>query len=207
MSFHTRWESGQLLSRIMNDLSTIRRFLGFGLVFIVVSILQIAVVVAILHPPLLAARAGGAGLDDSGDLGLLRDEQAYTQLSRRSRTRPVTWPRTVEEAAHGLRAIKSFGRATTSSAGSTRAASDFTTRRCARVRLQAKFWTFLGVIPSVTLIVVLSLGALAAGQDQRHPGHAGRLHHADDVAGLAGDGARVPAVDDPGGDDRRRPDR
>jgi ATP-binding cassette, subfamily B, bacterial len=32
MLFHSRWESGQLLSRMMSDLSTIRRFLGFGMV-------------------------------------------------------------------------------------------------------------------------------------------------------------------------------
>ena len=34
MGFHSRWQSGQLLSRIMSDLSTIRRFLGFGLLFL-----------------------------------------------------------------------------------------------------------------------------------------------------------------------------
>ena len=33
MSFHGRWQSGQLLSRVMNDLATIRRLLSFGLVF------------------------------------------------------------------------------------------------------------------------------------------------------------------------------
>jgi ATP-binding cassette subfamily B protein len=33
-----------------------------------------------------------------------------------------------------------------------------------RVRLSSKFWTFLEVIPSLTLIVVLGLGAVAAGQ-------------------------------------------
>jgi ATP-binding cassette subfamily B protein len=36
----------------------------------------------------------------------------------------------------------------------------------ARVRVQSSFWTFLGVIPSVTLIVVLALGALAVAQDK-----------------------------------------
>ena len=70
MLFHSRWESGQLLSRMMSDLSTIRRFLGFGMLFIVVNIAQIAVVVAILHPPLLAARPGGARLDGACGLGL-----------------------------------------------------------------------------------------------------------------------------------------
>ena len=43
-----RWQSGQLLSRIMNDLSTVRRFLGFGLLFIMMNVVQIAVVSALL---------------------------------------------------------------------------------------------------------------------------------------------------------------
>ena len=69
MSFHGRWQSGQLLSRIMNDLSTIRRLLSFGLVFLVLNVLQIVVVTAILlamyWPPRPAqrerARGGAAG--------------------------------------------------------------------------------------------------------------------------------------------------
>src|ERR671938_20408 len=48
MSFHGQWESGQLLSRVMNDLSTIRRLLSFGLLFLLLNIIQITVVTAIL---------------------------------------------------------------------------------------------------------------------------------------------------------------
>ncbi len=43
MSFHGRWQSGQLLSRIMNDLSTIRRFMSFGMVFLLLNVIQITV--------------------------------------------------------------------------------------------------------------------------------------------------------------------
>ena len=35
VSFHDRWHSGQLLSRATADLSVVRRFVGFGLVFLV----------------------------------------------------------------------------------------------------------------------------------------------------------------------------
>src|SRR5271155_5535374 len=34
-SFHDTWQSGQLLSRATTDLSAIRRFAGFGLIFLV----------------------------------------------------------------------------------------------------------------------------------------------------------------------------
>ena len=37
MSFHDQWPTGQLLSRLTTDLSTIRRFIGFGFVFLIAN--------------------------------------------------------------------------------------------------------------------------------------------------------------------------
>ncbi|KZS60016.1 hypothetical protein A4G28_09665 [Mycobacterium ostraviense] len=48
MSFHQRRQSGQLVSRIMNDLSTIRDLLSFGAVFMMLNLLQITVVTVCL---------------------------------------------------------------------------------------------------------------------------------------------------------------
>src|SRR5690606_8124437 len=48
MSFHGKWQSGQLLSRATTDLSTIRRFLGFGMLFLVMNILQLVTVTVLL---------------------------------------------------------------------------------------------------------------------------------------------------------------
>ena len=39
VGFHDRWQSGQLLSRAISDLSVIRRFLSFGLLFLVVNLI------------------------------------------------------------------------------------------------------------------------------------------------------------------------
>ena len=164
MLFHSRWESGQLLSRMMSDLSTIRRFLGFGMVFIVVNIAQIAVVVAILihlYWPLglvvLASTVPVVWVS-------MRTEKAYTRLSRAVQDETGDVASAVEEAAHGIRATKSFGRFDhLVGAFDTRAVRLHDTA-LERVRVQSQFWTFLGVIPSVTLIIVLGFGALAAGQ-------------------------------------------
>ena len=70
MGFHGRWESGQLLSRIMSDLSTIRRFLGFGLLFIVVNIAADRRRRRRSCCTCTGRSAGGAGLDGAGRLGL-----------------------------------------------------------------------------------------------------------------------------------------
>ncbi len=54
-SFHDRWHSGQLLSRITSDLSVLRRFLSFGLLFLVLNLVTYLLVVVLLirlHPVL-----------------------------------------------------------------------------------------------------------------------------------------------------------
>ena len=48
VAFHDRWQTGQLLSRATTDLSTIRRFLSFGLVYLVVNIATFVTVVGLL---------------------------------------------------------------------------------------------------------------------------------------------------------------
>ena len=166
MSFHTHWQSGQLLSRIMNDLSTIRRFLGFGLLFIVISVFQIAVTTGILlhlYWPLgLVVLASTIPIS----LLCLRNERAYTRISRAVQDQTGDVASTVEEGAYGLRSIKAFGRAEHMFAKFNRRSVGLYEISMARVRLSAKFWTFLEAIPSLTLILVLGLGAVAAGRGQ-----------------------------------------
>ncbi len=164
--FHARWQSGQLLSRIMNDLATVRRFLGFGLLFIVINIVQIAVVTALLINMYWPLGLVVLGSTIPITWMCLRNEREYTRLSRKIQDQVGDVASTVEEGAYGLRVIKSFGRA-----GHMFDTFDARSRQLfdtsmERVRLSAKFWTFLEIIPSATLIVVLGFGAVAAGQGQ-----------------------------------------
>ena len=48
VAFHDRWQSGQLLSRMMQDISMLRRWIAFGLVLLVVNVLTILVGAALL---------------------------------------------------------------------------------------------------------------------------------------------------------------
>lgn len=165
MSFHGQWQSGQLLSRMMNDLSTVRRFLGFGLLFMVTNVLQIAVVTVLLinmYWPLgLVVLASSVPII----LICLNVEKTYTRLSRQIQDETGDVASAVEEGAHGLRVIKAFGRAKHMYEKFDRRSVQLFNTSMERVRLQAKFWTFLEVIPAVTLIVVLGLGAVAAGRE------------------------------------------
>ena len=164
MSFHGHWQSGQLLSRIMNDLATTRRFLGFGILFIFMNVVQIATTTAILlhlYWPLgLVVLASTVPIT----VVCMRNEREYARLSRKIQDETGDVASTVEEGAYGLRVIKAFGRAShVFTKFDSRSIRLFETS-LARVRLSSRIWTFLEVIPSVTLIVVLGLGAVAAGQ-------------------------------------------
>ncbi len=110
MEFHTRWQSGQLLSRVTVDLSTIRRFMGFGLLFLVINILQLIVVTILLlnlYWPLgivvLAAAVPIIWLS-------LRFEKRYLAISRRVQDQQGDLATQIEESALGFRVIKAFGR-------------------------------------------------------------------------------------------------
>ena len=144
----------------------IRRFLGFGLVFLVVNVLQIIVVVAILvhlYWPLgLVVVASTVPVTWVS----LRTQKVYTRLSRAVQDQGGDVASSVEEMAHGHRVIKSFGRADHMFSGFDRRSVRLHDTAVERVRVQSSFWTFLEVIPSVTLIIVLALGTLAVAQDR-----------------------------------------
>lgn len=164
MSFHGQWQSGQLLSRMMNDLATVRRLLGFGFTFLVLNIVQIVVVSGIL-------------LAMYWPLGLLvivsvvpivaviwHFQREFIRLSRAAQDQAGQVATTVEEAAMGNRVIKAFGREDHIYERFDDRATELYRIQLDKVKLQAKFWTLLEVIPTLSLIAVLGLGALAAGQ-------------------------------------------
>jgi ATP-binding cassette, subfamily B, bacterial len=163
MEFHTRWQSGQLLSRVTVDLSTIRRFMGFGLLFLVINVLQLIVVTVLLlnlYWPLgiivLAAALPIIWLS-------LRFEKRYLEISRRVQDQQGDLATHIEESALGFRVIKAFGRRQHIQSQFDEGATRLYGTSLEKVRLASRFWTFLEVIPNLTLVIVLLLGALAVG--------------------------------------------
>ena len=165
MSFHGRWQSGQLLSRIMNDLNTIRRLLSFGLIFLLLNVLQIAVVTTILLAMYWPLGVVVLISVIPVTVTMLRFERTFTQLSRAAQDQAGHVATHVEEAALGVRAVKSFGREDYVFDRFDRQARTLHDTQIRKVAVSARFWTLLEVIPSLTLIVVLGLGAYAVGRD------------------------------------------
>jgi ATP-binding cassette, subfamily B, bacterial len=165
MEFHTRWQSGQLLSRVTTDLSTIRRFMGFGLLFLVMNILQLVVVTILLlqlYWPLgivvLVAAVPVVMVS-------LKFEKKYLRISRKVQDQQGDLATRIEESALGFRVIKAFGRRPHVQHQFDDEATTLYDTEVAKVRLASRFWSFLGVIPNLTLVIVLLLGALAVGRE------------------------------------------
>ena len=110
VGFHDRWQSGQLLSRAMTDLSVMRRFVGFGAIFFVLILVQVAGIFGVLltlHVPL-------ALLTFAATIPVLilchRFDRRYMAIVRRIQDQTGDLTTTLEEGAKGIRVLKAFGR-------------------------------------------------------------------------------------------------
>lgn len=170
MAFHSRWQSGQLLSRVTGDLSAIRRFMGFGLLFLIINILQLSVVTVVLlnmYWPLGLVVAVSA----LPIIALSKHfESRYVVVSRREQDQQGDIATSIEEAAIGYRVVKSFGRSGYSNDNFRQRTETLYETSIEKVRLASRFWTFLEIIPNISLVIVLLLGALAVGRNDISPG-------------------------------------
>ena len=171
MSFHSQWQSGQLLSRATTDLSAIRRFFGFGMLFLVVNITQVTVTTLVLlhlYWPLGLVVAATVRADRlAAPCASRRATSSSRAASRTSRATSRPWPRRAPSASGS---IKSFGRSRHVSAQYDVAARRLLDTSIAKVRLSARFWTFLEMIPNLAVVVVLLLGAIGVGRGALTPG-------------------------------------
>ncbi|MDG4783737.1 ABC transporter ATP-binding protein [Micromonospora sp. WMMD961] len=163
-SFHDRWQSGQLLSRITSDLSVIRRFLSFGVFFLVLNLTTYVVVVVLLinlHPVLgvLVAASAVPLLLISRRFG-----RHYHTASRRMQDQQGDVATLVEETAQGLRTMKAYGRGPELAARFAGAARRLHDTGVGKGRLLANTSALLDLVPNVTLGVVLVAGAAAAAE-------------------------------------------
>ena len=158
VAFHDRWPAGQLLSRAVSDLSTIRRFLAFGLIFLVVNIVtfivgviilislswQLGVIIAALAIPLL-------GL-------CFVYESRYQILARRSQDQVGDLATTVEESVLGIRILKSFGRSAHLGREFLTQAKELRGTELRKAKVISVLWTSIIALPEIALGIALVLG-------------------------------------------------
>ena len=161
VSFHDNWQSGQLLSRATTDLSSIRRFAGFGLIFLVTNVMTFVAVVALL-------------INLNWWLGLVtavvfmpvlpvcfRFEKRYRVLSRRVQDQQGDLATLIEEAATGVRVLKALGRGPQASARHDVQATEVYRTQVEKAGLLGSFWALLDLIPNAVIGIIIVLGAIA----------------------------------------------
>ncbi len=159
--FHDAWQSGQLLSRATTDLSAIRRFSGFGIVFLITSVVSFVFIIALLVRlnPLLGMLT--AAVFAPVTVLCLRFERRYRVLSRREQDQQDDLATNVEEAAAGIGVLKSLGRRREAAAAHAGLARIVYATSVGKARLRGRFWAGLDLVPNVAIALILLLGAFA----------------------------------------------
>jgi ATP-binding cassette subfamily B protein len=165
-AFHDEWQSGQLLSRATTDLSAIRRFAGFGTIFLVTNVVTFIAVVALLirlnwwlglltatvFLPVVAAST--------------RFQQTYRVLARRAQDQQGDLATYVEEAATGIRVLKALGRGDEAAGQHRGQALEVFGTELRKARLRSTFWAGLDLIPNALIGLLLLLGAIATARHE-----------------------------------------
>ncbi len=164
--FHDEWQSGQLLSRATTDLSAIRRFAGFGTIFLITNVVTFGLVVALLiHLNWWLGLLTGCVLLPVVAVST-RFERRYRVLSRQAQDQQGDLATYVEEAATGIRVLKALGRRGEAAARHGAQATRVYQTQISKARLRGTFWAGLDLIPNTLIGVVLVLGALATSRHE-----------------------------------------
>ncbi|WP_127476849.1 ABC transporter ATP-binding protein [Microbacterium sulfonylureivorans] len=168
VSFHDKWQSGQLLSRMMQDISMLRRWMAFGIVLLVVNAITIVVGSALIfrwHWLL-----GTIFLITSAPLWYAgyRFEKTYGTLARQSQDQAGDLATSVEESVHGIRVLKAFGRGKHALQKFTRQAETLRETELSKARAIGWIWFWLVLLPDIAFALCLGAGVYltAVGQLQ-----------------------------------------
>jgi len=166
VSFHDRWQSGQLLSRMMQDIGLIRRWLAFGLVLLVVNVLTIIIGSVLLfrwHWLLgVIFIVTAIPLWIRGYLF----EKRYGALTRRSQDQAGDLATSVEESVHGIRVLKAFGRGKHALGRFSRQAETLRETEMSKAGAIASIWFWLDLMPQIAFGLSLMSGIWLISQGE-----------------------------------------
>ena len=158
VAFHDRWPSGQLLSRAISDLTTIRRFLTFVGIYLVVN--SIAVVVGLAVLIALAPPLGLLAVAMVVPVVVLcgRYEARLEVAARRAQDQVGDLATRVEESALGIRVLKAFGRGPARTRAFLAEARELRGTELSKVRILAILWALVIALPELTMAAMLAVG-------------------------------------------------
>ena len=166
VGFHDKWESGQLQSRAIADLGFLRRWVAFGS-------LQIVVVFIILGMGLWLMFSaswllGGLYLLSAIPVVLksLQFRTTYRAVSRLSQDQAGDLATTVEEAVHGIRVLKAFGRGRHALTHFGDQANQLRSTEIHKASVMASYILVITIVPSFLLAVALFVGLWQVSTEQ-----------------------------------------
>ncbi|TFD11635.1 ABC transporter ATP-binding protein [Cryobacterium sp. TMT4-10] len=166
VSFHDKWPSGQLLSRMVSDLNLIRRWISFGLVLLVVNVVTILIGAVILVS--MNWVLGVIFLVCSVPLWVVGYlfEGKYSAVARRSQDQAGDLATAVEESVHGIRVLKAFGRGKFALKNFSVQAESLRGTEIEKARAIAGIWLWLLMAPDVAFALCLVAGVWLASQNE-----------------------------------------
>ncbi|MFE4518995.1 ABC transporter ATP-binding protein [Kitasatospora sp. NPDC056783] len=170
ISFHDRWGSGQLLSRATADMYTMRLFLAFPLVFLIVNTVMFLAGTVVMFTQdwrlALIALAPFVPLF----LFTRQFEAGYSSASRLAQDQNGDIATVVEESVLGIRILKAFGRHR-SMADRFRAQSQELRRtELRKSHLLANLWAITVGLPELALGCALAVGSYLVAHDELSAG-------------------------------------
>lgn len=165
LSLLDRWPSGQLLTRSMSDLGTIRRWLSFGIVQLLTIVVMFLVggffmlrsspslaLVFVVTVPILV-------------LSLVNFTRKYYRASHEIQQMTGDLSTRIEESVRGIRVIKALGRSPEQIQEYSESVDALQVREYGRSMLVARVTLYQGLIVGVSTAVALAVGAsqVAAG--------------------------------------------
>ncbi|MFG3050690.1 ABC transporter ATP-binding protein [Kitasatospora sp. NPDC048239] len=170
ISFHDRWGSGQLLSRATADMFTMRLFLTFPLVFLVVNSVmflagtalmftqdwRLALIVLVPAVPLIALTR--------------RFEDGYSGAARRAQDQNGDLATVIEESILGIRILKAFGRHRSMAERFRAQTRDLRRTELRKAGLLANLWAVIVGLPELALGCALAAGAYLVAHDELSAG-------------------------------------
>jgi ATP-binding cassette subfamily B protein len=160
ISFHDGWQSGQLLSRAVSDLSTLRRFFAFAVIFLIVNsvTLVLGLVVLFVLAPVLGLIVLCASLPLIAVSTLF--ESKYKVVSRLSQDQEGDLATTVEESVLGIRVLKAFGRGPELLRKFTVQARELRGTQLRKVHILAILWAVIIALPEIGIGTQLLVGGI-----------------------------------------------
>src|SRR3954451_11195848 len=166
LAYFDEQSTGQLMSRATVDLQSVRFFLGYGLIFILQSLVTIgvaAVIMFIVNPGLAVLALAPSPLIFWVAFVFGKKNRPASQEVQQRIAELTT---EVDESIGGIRLVKAFAREERQLSRVRRAAARVFEQSMVSTRLRAFYTPFIGFLPQIGLALVLLIGGRQAIHEQ-----------------------------------------